>query len=149
MKKGRNFISLVFIVLAFIAVLLWIVSLVVETSARIEALEIPYLVYVYYVSAVALIGYFLIYPFLVVMFSPTFSYKATINPLTGTQKRKTIENHYNKMVKFAKKIMRKNRIRPENVEILKQEMNRQDLDLAQKDISFQKEKPLKVILRKI
>jgi hypothetical protein len=42
------------------------------------------------------------------------------------------------MVKFAKKLMRKNRIRPENVEILKQEMNRQDLDLAQKDISFQK-----------
>ena len=118
MKKGRNFISLVFIVLAFIAVLLWIVSLVVETSARIEALEIPYLVYVYYVSAVALIGYFLIYPFLVVMFSPTFSYKATINPLTGTQKRKTIETHYNKMVKFAKKLMRKNRIRPENVAFL-------------------------------
>lgn len=138
MKKGRNFISLVFIVLAFIAVLLWIVSLVVETSARIEALEIPYLVYVYYVSAVALVGYFFIYPFLVVMFSPTFSYKATINPLIGTQKRKTIENHYNKMVKFAKKLMRKNRIRPENVEILKQEMNRQDLDLAQKDMSFQK-----------
>ena len=138
MKKGRNFISLVFIILGFVAVLLWIVSLVVETSTRIEALEIPYLVYVYYVSAVALIGYFLIYPFLVVMFSPTFSYKATINPLLGTQKRKTIEIHYNKMVKFAKKLMRKNRIRPENVEILKQEMNRQDLDLAQKDMSFQK-----------
>lgn len=138
MKKGRNFISLVFIILGFVAVLLWIVSLVVETSTRIESLEIPYLVYVYYVSAVALIGYFLIYPFLVVMFSPTFSYKATINPLSGTQKRKTIEIHYNKMVKFAKKLMRKNRIKPENVELLKQELNRQDLELAEKDMSFQK-----------
>ncbi len=138
MKKGRNFISLIFIILAFVAVILWVVSLIFETASRIEALEIPYLIYVYYVSAVALVGYFLIYPFLVVMFSPTFSYKATINPLTGTHKRKAIETHYNKMVKFAKKLIRKKRLKPENCELLKQEMLRVDLELAQKDMSFQK-----------
>ena len=138
MKKGRNFISLIFIVLSFVAVLLWIVSLIVETSTRIETLGIPYLVYVYYVAAVALVLYFLIYPFLVVMFSPTFSFKSTVNPLTGTQKRKTIENHYNKMVKFAKKLMRKNRINEANKELLKAEINKEYTDIAEQDMAFQK-----------
>ena len=114
MKKERNFISLIFIILSFVAVLLWIVSLIFETSSRIEALGVPYLVYVYYVAAVALVAYFLIYPFLVVMFSPTFTFKSTINPLTGKHKRKEVEIHYNKMVVFAKKLMRKNRINEAN-----------------------------------
>ena len=138
MKKDRNFISLVFIILGFVALLLWMVSLVFETATKIEAMEIPYLVYVYYVASVALIGYFVIYPFLVVMFSPTFSFHSTVAPLKGTQKRKTIENHYNKMAKFAKKLMRKSRINAENCELLRAELNRKDLELAEKDTSLQK-----------
>ena len=72
------------------------------------------------------------------MFSPTFSFKSTINPLTGTQKRKTIENHYNKMVKFAKKLMRKNRINEANKELLKAEINKEYTDIAEQDMAFQK-----------
>lgn len=138
MKKDRNFISLVFIILGFVALLLWIVSLVFETATKIEAMEIPYLVYVYYVAAIALVGYFIIYPFLVVMFSPTFSFHSTIAPLKGTQKRKIIEKHYNKMAKFARKLMRKNRVNAENCELLKAELSRKDLELAEKDMSLQK-----------
>ena len=138
MKKERNLVSLIFIVLAFIAVILWVISLVFETAGKIEAFEIPYLIYVYYVASAALIGYFLIYPFLTVMFSPTFSLNSTTSPLTGTQKRKTVEKHYKKMVKFAKKLMHKNRINNENKELLKAEIKKQYDDIATQDTAFQK-----------
>lgn len=138
MKKGRNIISLVFILLGFIAFMLWIVSLVFDVAIKVEMLEIPYLVYVYYVASFAFITYFIVYPFLSVLFAPTFSFKTSCSPLIGKQKRKTVEKHYQKMRKFAKKLIRGKYINETNVSLLKEELNKKDISLIDKDISLQK-----------
>lgn len=138
MRKGRNIISLIFILLGFVAFMLWIVSIVFDVANRIENLNIPYLVYVYYAAASAFIIYFIIHPFCSVLFAPTFNFKASYIPLLGKQSRKNVEKHYKKMCKFSKRLIRYKSINEENVLLLKEELKKKNLELVEKDTSLQK-----------
>lgn len=153
--KKRNFVALFFIILAFVALLLWVASIVIDTANKIESLEIPYLIYVYYVASGALVLYFLVYPFFTVMFAPTFTFNSATRELKGVQKKKVVKKHYLGMVKFAKKLTKKTRINEENTELIKLELAKKDLPLVEKDESLQKllvnvlNKDLKKDLKKI
>ncbi len=121
MKKKRNFVSLIFILLGFVALMLWILSLVLSTGNSLKGFNL-YLEIVYYIGAAALVLYFLIIPFFTVLFAPPFSYRSASEKLEGTQKKKVVEAHYKKMKKLSKRLIRKKQISDENANLLKESM---------------------------
>lgn len=121
MKKKRNIVSLIFILLGFVALMLWILSLVLSTGKSLKEFNL-YLEIAYYIGAAALILYFLIIPFFTVLFAPPFSYRSVAQKLEGTQKKKVVEAHYRKMKKLSKRLIRKKQITDENAKLLKESM---------------------------
>ncbi len=137
MKKKRNIISLILILLGFVALLLWITSLVVSTGKSLREINI-YLEIIYYVGASALVLYLIIIPFFTVLFAPPFSYRSADEKLTGSHSKKTIARHYKKMRKISKRLIRKKKLSQESIVRIKTGIDSQKkMALVEKDNKMQ------------
>lgn len=119
MKKKKNIVALLILIFAFIALLIWLGTLCLEHGKKIKEIS-PYLPYLYYIGVTLFLLYFLVYPFLVVLFSPPYTYHFTCKPLEGKHSKKYVLFHYKKQVAFAKKILKKGNISLENRKLLKE-----------------------------
>ncbi len=152
--KKRNIVSLFLIIVGFSAFLLWILAKAYEVGGELTSISV-YLEYFYYV-AVSVIAYLLLVrPFLIVMFSPSFSLDIISHKLTGEQKRRVIAKNYKQLRKYANRLVNKKLISDENIELVKNELKRKDGTLKEKYLSIKKlldnitTKDLKKDIRKI
>ena len=111
--KKKNIFACIMISCGFLALLFWLFGLVVETANKFEFVH-NYTVYIYYGCAALFILYFIVRPFLVVMFSPPYSLEK-IHTFDGIDKNKS---NYAKMVKVSKRLISKKLVKVETQEKL-------------------------------
>lgn len=114
--KKRNFISLVVLLLTLVGFLIYLYAKAIGVGDSLEKTH-PYLAYAFYGIVSIVVLYFVVRPFLIVLFSPTYSLYSVSheNP-----------NHhfkdYRKMVKLSKTLIRKKLVKKENIELLTNEL---------------------------
>ncbi len=133
--KKKNFFSLLIIIVGFLAFLLWIASKVIVIGKDLRAVS-EYLEYVYYLGAFIAVFFLLIRPFLIVMFSPSFSLHLAGKKLDGKQKRKVIVDNYLELRKHSKVLIRKKLLNDEQDKLLKEELARKEGTLIEKYTSL-------------
>lgn len=133
--KKKNMVACTFIILGFIAFLLWVTSMIFNIGKDLKDISI-YLQYVYYVLAVLVVYFLLIKPFLVVMFAPSFSLEKVSKNLHGKQKKSLVVKNYKNLRKLANRLVKKNLVSEENTNLLKEELKKKDGDLATKYTSL-------------
>jgi len=135
MGKKKNFISLLIILLGLVGVVLWTMSLMIKTGARLEG-KIPYIEYVYYVCASSLVLFLIVKPTLEVLFSPSYSLEILSKRLAGTQKRKVVKRNYKQLRRMSKRLIRKKLIDAKSISLLSDELSRKDKDLGVKYVDL-------------
>lgn len=133
--KKKNIVACTFIVLGFIAFLLWVVSSAFKIGNNLEEISV-YLKYLYYFVALIVIYFLLIRPFLVVMFAPSFSLEKINRKLEGKQKKRVVAANYKNLRKLANRMIKKNLVGEEKKEILRLELRKKEGDLASKYTSL-------------
>ncbi len=133
--KKKNIISCLFIILGFVAFLLWVISSAFKIGNNLKEISV-YLQYVYYVTALIVIYFLLIKPFLVVMFAPSFSLERINKTLEGKQKKVVVANNYKKLRKLANRLIKKNLVNEENKKLLKNELKKKEGTLVEKYLSL-------------
>ena len=135
--KKRNKIAFVFILLGFIAFLLWIVSIAFNTGNSLKEISV-YLQYTYYAAALLVIYFLVIKPFLIVMFAPNYSLQNITKKLNGKQKKAVVASNYKRLRKLAARLVKKDLVSGDRKELLKAELKRKDGDLIVKYESLKK-----------
>lgn len=130
MKKKKNLLAFIFLIIGFLAFLIWLFTIVYNFGLKVRNIN-KYLEYIYYIGSLLLIMYFIIYPFFSILFAPPYTYHFINKELTGTHKKKVIYNYYLKQVKFAKKLLKRGRISLDNRKLLKEKLKSKD-DLVTK-----------------
>ena len=120
--KKKNLISCSIILVGFIAFLLWIISTAFKIGVNLKDISV-YLQYFYYFTAVIVIYFLLIKPFLVVMFAPSFSLERINRKLEGKQKKNVVAKNYKQLRKLAARLIKKNLTNEENGNKLKNSCN--------------------------
>lgn len=133
--KKKNFVSCIVIIIAFIAFLLWVVSAAFKIGINLKSISI-YLQYFYYFTALAVIYFLLVKPFLEVMFAPSFTLERINKKLEGKQKKIVVANNYKKLRKLAKRLISKKLVNEDNRKLLYAELKRKDGTLVEKYISM-------------
>lgn len=133
--KKRNFVACIFIILGFIAFLLWVVSSAFKIGTNLKEISI-YLQYVYYVTAVLVIYLLLIRPFIIIMFAPSFTLEKINRKLEGKQKKSVVAKNYRNLRKLASRLIKKKLVSKENVSLLKEELKKKEGTLAEKYTSL-------------
>lgn len=133
--KKKNFVSCIVIIIAFIAFLLWVVSVAFKIGVNLKSISI-YLQYFYYLTALVVIYFLLIKPFLEVMFAPSFTLERIHKKLEGKQKKIVVANNYKKLRKLAKRLISKKLVNEDNRKLLNAELKRKDGTLVEKYISM-------------
>lgn len=133
--KKKNIVACTFIILGFIAFLLWVVSMAFNIGKDLKDISI-YLQYVYYVLAALVIYLLLVKPFLVVMFAPSFSLEKVSKSLQGKQKKSVVAKNYKNLRKLAFRLVKKNLVSEENMKLLKEELKKKEGDLVSKYTSL-------------
>lgn len=152
--KKKNIFACILIVLGFSAFLLWIVSVVFNIGKDLSDINI-YLEYIYYVLAIFVMYVLLVRPFMIVMFAPSFSLEKVSKSLTGKQKKSVIADNYKKLRKLAHRLIKRNLVNENNINLLTAELRKKDGDLVNKYTSLKKlvdeciNKDLKKDIRKI
>lgn len=129
--KKKNFVSCVIIIIAFIAFLLWVISVAFKVGVNLKGISV-YLQYFYYFTAVLVIYFLLVKPFLEVMFAPSFTLERLHKKLEGKQKKIVVANNYKKLRKLAKRLISKKLVSEENINLLKKELKKKDASLVEK-----------------
>jgi len=129
--KKKNFISCSIIILAFIAFLLWVISVAFKTGSNLKDISI-YLEYFYYVVVVLVIYALLVRPFVIVMFAPSFTLERINKKLEGKQKKVIVANNYKKLRKLASRLIKKKLVDSENIGLLKAELKKKEGSLVEK-----------------
>ena len=133
--KKKNFISCSIIIVGFVAFLLWVVSSAFKIGNNLKDINV-YLQYFYYFTAVLVIYFLLIKPFLVVMFAPSFTLERINRKLEGKQKKVIVASNYKKIRKLAFRLVKKKLINEENITLLKEELKRKEGNLVDKYTSL-------------
>ena len=133
--RKKNLIACTFIVLGFIAFLLWVVSSVFKIGNNLEEISV-YFKYFYYFVALIVIYFLLVKPFLVVMFAPSFSLEKINKKLEGKQKKKVVATNYKNLRKLANRMVKKNIVNEEKKELLKEELKKKEGNLVDKYTSL-------------
>ena len=133
--KKKNLIACSFIILGFMAFLLWVASTAFKIGKDLKEISV-YLQYFYYFVAVIVVYFLLIKPFLVVMFAPSFSLEKINKKLEGKQKKSVIANNYKNLRKLAKRLVKKNLVNETNSKLLSEELQRKEGDLVAKYTSL-------------
>ena len=129
--KKKNIVACMFIVLGFMAFLLWVVSMTFNIGKDLKEMSV-YLQYTYYVLAALVIYFLLIKPFFDVMFAPSFSLEKINKKLKGKQKRRVVAKNYKNLRKLANRLIKKELVKEEHIKSLKEELKRKDGDLVSK-----------------
>lgn len=127
--KKKNIVSLIIIILSFLGLLLFVFAKTMDI-ARSLANTNMYLEYLYYGLILIATYFFLIRPFLIVMFSPSFSLQIISKKLEGEQKRKVVVENYLNLRKYGKRLVNKNLINEEEKELIINELNSKEKDLV-------------------
>lgn len=135
--KKRNIVACSIIIIGFIAFLLWVISSAFKIGVNLKDISI-YLQYFYYFTALVVIYFLLIKPFLVVMFAPSFTMQRLNKELEGKQKKEVVTTNYKKLRKLAARLIKKKLVNEENTILLKTELKRKDGDLVSKYTDLKK-----------
>lgn len=135
--KKKNIVACIFIILGFIAFLLWVISGAYNIGKDLKNISI-YLQYIYYATAVLVIYFLLIRPFFIVMFAPSFSLERISKKLEGKQKKSVVSKNYKNLRKLASRLIKKKLVSEENVNLLREELKRKEGNLAEKYTSLKK-----------
>jgi len=152
--KKKNLVACIFIVLGFVAFLLWVVSKAFKIGNDLKDISV-YLQYFYYFVALVVVYFLLIKPFLIVMFAPSFSLEKINKKLEGKQKKRVIATNYKNLRKLATRLIKKKLVNQENINLLKDELKRKEGELVSKYSSLKEiidnclNKDLRKDLRKI
>jgi len=129
MSKKRNVFALFIILFGLVGVVLWVLSWIVKTGARLEGV-IPYIEYVYYVCAGLLVVFLIIKPTLEVLFSPSYSLEVISKKLEGPQKEKIVKKNYKQLKKMAKRLISKKLVDDSSINMLSNELKVKDKELV-------------------
>ena len=133
--KKRNIISLIAILIGFIAFLLWVISGAYNIGHNLKDISV-YLQYLYYFTAFVVIYALLVRPFFIIMFAPSFSLERLNKKLEGKQKKVIVAKNYKNLRKLANRLIKKKLVAKENVMLLKEELKRKDGTLLKKYTSL-------------
>lgn len=114
---------------------MWVISGAFKIGVNLKEISI-YLQYFYYLTALLVIYYLLIKPFIVVMFAPSFTMERLNKELTGKQKKIVVANNYKKLRKLSKRLINKKLVNEENSIKLKEELKRKEGSLKDKYLSL-------------
>lgn len=129
--KKKNIVACIFIVLGFIAFLLWVVAKTFNIGNNLKNISI-YLQYFYYFVAIIVIYFLLIKPFLIVMFAPSFRLEKVNKKLEGKQKKSVVASNYKSLRKLSFRLIKKKLVSEENTKLLENELKRKEGDLVEK-----------------
>ena len=87
MKKKKNLLAFIFLIIGFLAFLIWLFTIVYNFGLKVRNIN-KYLEYIYYIGSLLLIMYFIIYPFFSILFAPPYTYHFINKELTGTHKKR-------------------------------------------------------------
>ena len=113
--KKKNIVACMFIVLGFMAFLLWVVSMTFSIGKDLKEMSV-YLQYTYYALAALVIYFLLIKPFFDVMFAPSFSLEKINKKLKGKQKRRVVAKNYKNLRKLANRLINKELVKEEHIQ---------------------------------
>lgn len=131
MSKKKNIFALFIILFGLIGVVLWVLSWIIKTGARLEGV-IPYIEYVYYVCAGLMVVFLIVKPTLEVLFAPSYSLEVISKKLEGTQKEKIVKRNYKQLRKLSKRLIHKKLIDESSVTMLENELKVKDKTLVQR-----------------
>lgn len=131
MSKKKNIFALLVILLGLVGIVLWVLSWIVKTGARLAGV-LPYIDYVYYVCAGLLVLFLIIKPTLEVLFSPSYSLEVISKKLEGTQKEKVVKKNYKRLRKLSKRLINKKLVDDSSINMLENELKVKDKPLGQK-----------------
>ena len=137
MTKKKNIVACSLIVLGFTAFLLWVISSAFKIGKDLKEMSV-YLQYFYYFVALLVIYFLLIRPFFIVIFAPSFSLEKVSKNLEGKQKKVVVARNYKNLRKLANRLIKRELVANENMEVLKQELKRKEGDLVNKYIDLKK-----------
>lgn len=135
MKKKKNLLALVVILMGLVGVVLWLVSLILKVGNRLDN-QIPYAEYVYYVCAGALVLFLVVKPTLEVLFAPSYSLELISPKLEGTQKKEKVKKNYKQLRKMARRLIRKNLVDENSITILENQLKSDETDLVKKYVDM-------------
>jgi hypothetical protein len=138
--KKKNVLSLIIIVLTFIGFLLYLYARTIDIGVSLRQSH-PYVEYTFYGLVLIVVVYFVIRPFMIITFSPSF----TLYHLKDGDKNKSslMRENYHQLTKIANTLINKNLIKDENKELLKIELK------AKYDHFEDKYKNMKVLVNQI
>lgn len=129
--KKRNMLACIFIILGFMAFLLWVISSAFKIGKDLKEISV-YLQYFYYLVSLVAIYFLVIKPFLIVLFAPSFSLEKAGKRLSGKQKRHVIAKNYKNLRKLSSRMIKRKLVSNEKIELLKIELKKKDGDLVAK-----------------
>lgn len=124
MKKRNAWAGLI-LFLGFIALLLWLYTKVVEVGNNLAATTSIYLVYLYYLLITIFIIYFIVRPFFIVFFAPSYSLKKIRIIGDEKEQEEKKQENFTEMRKMANKLINKKLVNESNRELLKNALNAQ------------------------
>ncbi len=133
--KKKNLVSCSIIIVGFIAFLLWVISSAFKIGNNLKDISI-YLQYFYYFTALIMIYFLLIKPFVLVMFAPSFTLERINRNLEGTQKKTVIASNYKQLRKLANRLVKKKLVSEENANLLKDNLKIREGTLVEKYTSL-------------
>lgn len=131
--KKRNFISLLIILLTLIGLLIYLYSKAINVGASLETTH-PYLAYAFYAIVSIVVLYFIVRPFLIILFSPSLSFYH----LKEIDSKKEKKRNYKKLVKLSKRISKKKLVKRENIVILNNELTKSYDNFDEKYLNLKK-----------
>ncbi len=134
MKKKKNVISAIIIFCGFVALLFWLFIKIKDIGAKLDDTSI-YLVYAYYITAGLFVIYFIVRPFFIVMFAPSFSLEK-IHTFTEEKDKVKMQQNYEEMKKMAYRLISKKLVCPETITKLKTELTNTDPDFTKRYVQL-------------